>query len=80
MEKSYKKKVIKRIIKNRFIEDLKISFLNFNFGMIYIIHKMLVLLKNHLNYLKDNIFECFFNKYNRILFFFEKINFFHNIK
>ena len=28
--------------------------------MIYIIHKMLVLLKNHLNYLKDNIFECFF--------------------
>ena len=37
------------------------SFLNFNFLMIYIIHKILVLLKNHLNYLKDNIFECFFN-------------------
>ena len=28
--------------------------LNVNFVMIYIIHKMLVLLKNHLKYLKDN--------------------------
>ena len=27
--------------------------------MIYKIHKMLVLRKNHQNYLKDNIFECF---------------------
>ena len=35
--------------------DLKISLLNFNFAMIYIIHKVLVLTKNHLNYLKDNI-------------------------
>ena len=34
----------------------KISLLNFNFAMIYIIHKMLVLLKNILNYLKDTIF------------------------
>ena len=25
------------------------------------IYKMLVLLKNHLNYLKDNTFKCFFN-------------------
>ena len=31
------------------LEDLKISFLNFSIAMIYIIHKMLVLLKNHLN-------------------------------
>ena len=38
--------------------------INFNFVMIYIIHKMLALLKNHLNFLKDNIFECFFKKYN----------------
>ena len=38
--------------------------LNFNFVMVYIIHKILVLLKNHLAYLKDNIFECFFKKYN----------------
>ena len=36
-----------------------------NFVMIYIIHKMLTLLKNHLNFLKDNIFEYFFKKYNR---------------
>ena len=50
--------------------------LNFNFVMIYIIHKMLVLLRSHLNYLKDNIFECFFKKYNRYLFFFNRHNFF----
>ena len=40
--------------------------LNFSSVMIYIIHKILVLLKNHLNYLKDNIFEFFFKKYNRL--------------
>ena len=34
--------------------------------MIYIIRKMLVLLKNHLNYLKDNIFEYFFKKQNKL--------------
>ena len=33
------------------LEDLKMSLLNFNFVMIYIIHKMVVFLKNHLNYL-----------------------------
>ena len=43
------------------------SLLNVNFVMIYIIHRILVLLKNHLNYLKDNIFECFFKKYNKRL-------------
>ena len=37
--------------------------------MIYKIHKILVLAKNHLNYPKDNIFEFFFKKYNKILFF-----------
>ena len=47
--------------------DLKISLLNFSFVMIYIIHKMLLLLKNHMNYLKDNIFECFFKEYHRLL-------------
>ena len=52
------------------LEDLKISLFNFSFAMIYIIHKMLVVLKNYLNYFKDNIFECFFKKYNRFLFFF----------
>ena len=35
------------------LEDLKISLLNFSFVMIYIIRKLLVLLKNHLNYLKE---------------------------
>ena len=52
--------------------------LNFSSVMIYIVHKILVLIKNHLNYLKDNIFECFFKKYNRLSFL-EKFNFFHNI-
>ena len=53
------------------LEDLKISLkilLNSNFVMVYIIHKMLVLLKNHLNYLKDSIFECFFKEYKRVFF------------
>ena len=50
-------------------QDLRMSLLNFNFVMVYIIHKILVLPKNHLKYLKDNIFECFFKKYNRLLFF-----------
>ena len=48
------------------LEDLEISLLSFRFAMIYIIDKMLILLKNHLNYLKDNIFDCFFKKYNRL--------------
>ena len=51
------------------LENLKMSLLNFNFVMIYIIHKMLVLLKNHLIYLKDINFEGFFKEYNRFLFF-----------
>ena len=49
--------------------DLRISLLNFNFAMIYIIHKILVLIKNHLSNLKDSIFEFFFKKYNRLLSF-----------
>ena len=51
------------------------SILNFNFVMIHIIHKVLVTLKNYLNFLKNSIFECFFNKYNRLLFLIKK-NFF----
>ena len=50
------------------LKDLKMSLLNFNFIMTYIIPEMLILLKNHLNYLKDSIFECFFKGYNRLLF------------
>ena len=44
--------------------------------MIYIIHKMLALIKNHQNYLKDNIFEYFCNEYNRLSLFLKKIFFF----
>ena len=51
------------------LEDLRISLLNFNFFMIHIIYKILVMIKNHLNYLNDNVFECFFKKYNRLLLF-----------
>ena len=46
--------------------DLRISLLRFNFAMI---HEVLVLIKNHMNYFKDNIFKYFFKKYNRLLFF-----------
>ena len=59
--------------------NLKISLLKFNFAMIYKIHKMLLLLKNHLNYLKDIIFECFFKKYDILFFFKEKIFFSQHI-
>ena len=58
------------------LEDFKILLLIFNSVMIYIIHKMLVLLKNHLNYLKDSILECFFKKYNRLFFSFSFFFFF----
>ena len=39
------------------LEDLKISLLDFNFVMIYIIHKMLTLLKNKLYYRSDIFFK-----------------------
>ena len=58
------------------LEESKISPLNINFVLICIIHKMLVLLKNHLNYIKDSIFKCFFKEYDKILsFFFFFLNF-----
>ena len=66
MEKNIKTNHKKIYIKRMdLLEDLKMPPLNFNFAMIYIIHKMLVLIKNILNYLKDSIFECFFKEYNR---------------
>ena len=43
-------------------KDFKKSLLNFSFILIYTIRKILVLIKNHLNYFKDNIFECFLKK------------------
>ena len=54
------------------LEDLKILLSNSGFVLICVIHKILVLLKNYLNYLKDNVFECFFKNCNRILFFLKK--------
>ena len=39
------------------LEDLKMTLLDFNFAIIYIIDKMLALLKNYLNYLIDCILE-----------------------
>ena len=57
-------KKIKRNYKQmNLFEDLRMLILKFNFAMIfliYIIHnKILALHTNHLNYLKDNIFEYF---------------------
>ena len=52
------------------------SLLNFNFVIIYIVHKILVLIENYLNYLKDNIFECCFKKYIRLLFLLKEVFFF----
>ena len=54
--------------KMNLLEDLKILLLNFNCVMISITNKMFVSLKNHLNYLKDSIFECFFRENNRHFF------------
>ena len=51
------------------LEDLKMLLINFNFVMIYIIHKMLVFLKN----LKDSISECFIYLYFYLLIFLQHI-------
>ena len=42
------------------LEDLKTSLLNFRYVMIYIIIKMIELLKNYLNYLKIILFGMLF--------------------
>ena len=52
------------------LKDFKMSLLSFNFVIIYIIHKMLVLLKNSLNYLICSILKSSFKEYNKHLFFF----------
>ena len=41
------------------LRDSEMSLLNSNFCMIYIVHKMSVLLKNNLNFFKDSISKCF---------------------
>ena len=53
--------------------DLRILLLNLNFAVIYIIHEILVLIKNSTNYFKN---KCFFKKYTRLLFFSKKKIFF----
>ena len=58
------------------LEGLKMLLLNFNFIMIYIIHKVLVLLKNHMNYLKDSISKCFVKSIIDFYFFTKRIYFF----
>ena len=65
-KKNLQKKLIKKPIR-RFK-----NVTSFNFVVIYTIHKMLALLKNHLKHLKDNIFECFFKEHNRLLTIFNK--------
>ena len=65
----------KKYKKMHLLEDLKTLLLNFNFVMICIICKMLVFLKNNLNYLKDSTFECFFKEYNK----FSYIHLFHKM-
>ena len=44
------------------LKDFKMPLLNFDFVMIYIIHEILVLLKNHETYIKSNVFKCFFKE------------------
>ena len=53
----YIKKFNKMFIQNKYIRDLRTPLPNFEFATIHIIHKTLVLIKNHMNYLQDNIFE-----------------------
>ena len=56
-----------KILEMHLLKDLKIWLWNFNFGMIYIIKKMLLLLKNHLNYLST--FEFFLRSIIHFSFF-----------
>ena len=58
------------------LKDLRMSLLNFDFVVIYIIHKILLLLKNHLNYLEDSIFESVFKEYNILFYIFSNYFFF----
>ena len=66
------------------MEDLKMlqeifTLLNLDFNMIYILHKILLLLKNQQNHVKHSIFKCFFKEYNRLILKKKTNNIFHNI-
>ena len=54
--------------------NLRISLL-FNFVMVYLIYKILLLIKNNMNYLKDNLFEFFLRNVIKYLFFRKNIFF-----
>ena len=76
MKKIYKKKIMKEkyiYIKINLLKDLKLLLLNVSFVMIYIIHKILPLLKKEFS--KGSIFECFCKEYNKPLSFFKYIYF-----
>ena len=65
--------MIKRIYeKMDLLEDLRLSLLNFSLAMIYIIHKILVLLKNEFFTFVKSIIEFFF--------FLKKKSFFNEIE
>ena len=51
------------------LEGVRMSLLNFNIIMIHMIQNMLVLLENHLNYLKDSIFDIFLRSIIDFYFF-----------
>ena len=61
------KKDLEKLSKMDLLEDLEMSLLNLSFFMICII-QILVLLKNNLNYLKDNIVKSVFLR--SIIYFF----------
>ena len=64
-----------KLIKKDLLEYLKLSLLNCNFVMIYIIQRTLVLFKNNLNHLKGITFKYFLKYFLSLIFFY----FFHNI-
>ena len=70
-KKNYEKKNIYKKI--NILKDLKLLLLNVSFVMIYIIHKILPLLKKEFS--KGSIFECFCKEYNKPLIFFKYIYF-----
>ena len=67
------KKIIKRFIKKNYknldlLKNLKMPLLNFNFDMTYIIHKMLVLIKNNLITLKIVFSNAFLRSIINLIF------------
>ena len=78
MEKKIIKAFIKKLQEINLLEDFKKSLLNFSLIMIYPIHKTLVLVKNQMNYLKDNIFESFLKSIIDFYFSVRVSNFWNN--